>query len=187
MPRLARVISLSLFVYLCAWPLLCTANQYAAQIRQAALVNNGKNQEIQVQIHYQLSPTAKEALHKGVPLTWNVLIEIREIGRLWDSDIYALKLPYRLQFHALLSQYEVLTPNKQSEMFLTLNAALSFLANLRNIDPVSAKLFQRGHRYKLAVKCEFDRESLPVPLRPFAYLDSQWYLSSEWYICPIQK
>ena len=187
MPNLARAISLCLCVYLCTWPLLSSANEYSAQIRSAELTDTGKNLEIQAQIKYRLSPTAKEALHKGVPLTWNVLVEIRELGQIWDNTIYALELPYRLQFHALLSQYEVLTPNKQSEMFLTLNAALSFLANLRDVEPVSAKLFEPGHRYKLAVKCEFDRESLPVPLRPFAYLDSQWYLSSNWYICPIQR
>ena len=187
MPKLARALSLGLFTCLCIWPLLSIADEYSAQIHKAELIANGKNLEIQAQIKYQLSPTAKEALHKGVPLTWIVLVEIREVGRIWDNSIYDQELPYRLQFHALLNQYEVLTPDKQSEMFLTLNAALSFLASLHDTKPIPAKLLRSGHSYKLAVKCQFDRESLPVPLRPFAYLDSQWYLSSDWYICPIQK
>ena len=185
MPNLARAVSPLLFVFLCIWPLFSLADTFSAQIRRAELVDNGRNLDVRAQIKYQLSPTAKEALHKGVPLTWIVLVEIREIGRVWDSSIYSLRLPYRLQFHALLNQYEVLTPGKQSQMFLTLNAALRFLANLRDTQPIPAKIFRPGHRYKLAVKCEFDRESLPV--RPSAYLDSQWYLSSDWYICPIQK
>lgn len=163
------------------------ADTFSAQIRRAGLIDHGKHLDISAQIEYRLSPTAKEALHKGVPLTWIVLVEIREVGRLWDRTVFRQELPYRLQFHALLRQYEVLTPDRQSEMFLTLNAAMSFLANLRDAQPIPAEGLNAGRRYKLAVKCRFDRESLPVPLRPFTYLDAQWYLSSDWYICPIQR
>jgi len=28
----------------------------------------------------------------------------------------------------------------------------------------------------------FERELLPLPLRPLAYLNPQWYLSSGWYL-----
>jgi hypothetical protein len=61
------------------------------------------------------------------------------------------------------------------------------MSSLHDSDPVPADLLQPGQRYKLAIKCQFDREALPVPLRPFAYLDSQWFLSSDWYLWPIQK
>ncbi|MGY6277755.1 DUF4390 domain-containing protein [Methylomonas sp. MgM2] len=187
MPNLARTVSPVLLVFLFFWPLCSLADVFSAQIQRADLVDNGQNLRVQAKIKYRLSPTAKEALHKGVALTWIVLVEIREIGRIWDSNIYSLELPYCLQFHALLNQYEVVTPNKQSEMFLTLNAALSFLSNLRDTKPIPADIFRSGRRHVLAVKCQFDRESLPVPLRPFTYLDSQWYLSSDWYLCPIRK
>ena len=187
MPNSVRAIRLSIFAYLTLWPLLSYADNYSARIRHADLIDNGDNFSIETQIDYQLSPTAKEALHKGVPLTWNVLVELREVGRIWDSTIYSEKLPYRLQFHALLNQYDVVTSRQESEMFQTLNAALSFMSNLQDVKPIDAKLFQPGHRYKLAIKCQFDRESLPVPLRPSAYLNTQWYLSSDWYIWPIQN
>lgn len=188
MPRSARIVNWTLLLCLTFWPLPGATESYPPLIRQAELIATDDNQYLlETQIDYQLSPVAKEALHKGVPLTWLVLVEIREIGRLWDSTIYSQKLPYRLRFHALLNQYEVLTPNNQAEMFLTLNAALGFLTSLRGLQPIPAELFAPGHRYKLAMKCLFDRESLPVPLRPFAYLDTQWFLSSDWYIWPIRK
>ncbi|PPD31762.1 MAG: hypothetical protein CTY19_12980 [Methylomonas sp.] len=187
MPSLARVISTHLFICLAFWPLFSAADSFVSQIRQANVIYTGSHFHIQTQIDYQLSPTAKEALHKGIPLTWRVRIQIRKIGKLWDSTLSEQSLPYRLRFHALLNQYEVLKPDKENEMFLTLNAALGFMSSLQDSNPVSADLLRSNQRYKLAIKCQFDRESLPVPLRPFAYLDSQWFLSSDWYLWPIQK
>jgi hypothetical protein len=187
MPSLASAIRLGLFACLLCWPFLSAANSFAPQIRQANVIYTGSYFNIQTQIDYQLSPKAKEALHKGIPLSWLIRIEIRKIGNLWDSSLTEQTLPYRLRFHALLNQYEVLKPDKENEMFLTLNAALGFMSSLHDSDPVPADLMQPGQRYKLAIKCQFDREALPVPLRPFAYLDSQWFLSSDWYLWPIQK
>ena len=187
MPSLARIIRSSLILYLTLWPLLSVADSFAAQIRHAELIDNGRDFSLQAKIDYQLSPTAKEALHKGVPLTWLVLLEIREIGLLWDSTLYEQSAPYQLRFHALLSQYEVRTSNNESELFLSLNAALKFMSTPHAIKAIPAEGLSADRRYKLAVKCRFDRESLPVPLRPFSYLDAQWFLSSKWYLWPIQK
>lgn len=187
MPSLARALSVGLLCGLAIWPLFSAADGFVPQIRQASVIYTGSHFHIRTQIDYQLSPTAKEALHKGIPLNWLVRIEIRKIGNLWDSTISEQILPYRLRFHALLNQYEVLKPDKENEMFLTLNAALGFMSSLQDSRPVQAELLQAGQRYKLAIKCQFDRESLPVPLRPFAYLDAQWFLSSDWYLWPIQK
>lgn len=187
MPSLASAVKLGLFSCLLLWPMFGYASQYAAQIRLAELIQIGHELNLQAKIDYQLSPTAKEALHKGVPLTWEVQVEIYETGRLWNSTVFSQRLPYQLQFHALLNQYEVLIANQQSEMFLTLNAALSFMSAPQLTKPIQAKLLKKGHAYTLALKSIFDRELLPVPLRPFSYLDAQWFLSSSWYLWPILK
>lgn len=188
MPSWAKTLSFILLLPLWLWPQTGVADEdYASKILQAGLYPNADKLELETKIDYGLSPTAKEALHKGIPLIWRLRLEIRRIDRWRDKRVYKQVLPYRLQFHALLNQYEVLTPTEQSEMFLTLNAALSFMANPRDAKPIPADLLKPGSRYKLALKCNFDRESLPVPLRPFSYLDRQWFLSSDWYIWPIPR
>jgi Domain of unknown function (DUF4390) len=187
MPSLARTFKSYLLICLLLWPTLSVADSFAAKILHAKLIDNNHNFSLQAKIDYELSPTVKEALHKGVPLTWVIRLEIRQIGSLWDSIIYKQALPYQLQFHALLNQYEVLTPNNESEMFLSLNTALRFMSTPNLTKPIPAELLQTGQHYNLAIKCQFDRESLPVPLRPFSYLDAQWFLSSNWYLWPIQK
>jgi hypothetical protein len=163
-----------------------SAEDFSSQVRFAKLDNTASPPVIEAEFNYRLSPTAEEALHKGIPLAWDVLIEIREAGFLLDSLIYQKKLSYILQFHALLNQYEVKTIS-QAEMFLTLNAALNFMATLHDITPLERSAFKPSKKYTLGLKTDFNREFLPIPLRPVAYLDKQWFLSSNWFLWPIQK
>ena len=40
--------------------------------------------------------------------------------------------------------------------------------------------------YWVYLQIRLDIESLPVSLRPVAYLSPQWRLNSDWYLCPLQ-
>ena len=180
-------LGLVLLFCLLVWPMISTAESFAAHIRSARLIEADDGYKIAVQIDYQLSPTAREALHKGIPLAWESLIKISSPGWLRDANIYRQKLAYILRFNALLNQYEVQNPRGEEEMFLSMNAAFNYMSTLPAAPTIDKQLFKSNHAYQLAVKTEFNREFLPVPLRPFAYLDNQWFLSSAWFICPIQK
>ncbi|MGZ4957692.1 MAG: DUF4390 domain-containing protein [Methylomonas sp.] len=187
MPGLAKQLNYGLLLCLTLWPLSSLAGEFAAKVRHANLIETPEAYVINADIEYQLSPTAMEALDKGVPLAWDVLIKIRQSGLLRDTILYEKKLPYSLQFHALLNQYEVKSPASQDEMFLTLNAALTFMALLQETAHFDKSLLKPGYSYQLAIKTQFNREQLPVPLRPVAYFDSQWFLSSDWFVWPFQK
>jgi hypothetical protein len=177
------VIGLLLLLF---WPVATLADDYAARIRYARLTETADGYTLKAEINYHLSPTAREALQKGVPLAWDVLIEISRSGLLWNSGVYQKILPYSLQFHALLNQYEVKAPGQQ-EMFLSLNSALNSMAQLQDEIVIDKSLLMAGNPYQIRLKTRFNREFLPIPLRPVAYLDSQWFLSSDWFVWPIQK
>lgn len=189
MPNWARPLSFCLLLSLALWSASCLADIGGAvvQIRHAELIHKAGGYDVDAVIDYPLSPTAKEALHKGVPLTWVVAINIRRSDWLWNWVIYKKKLRYTLQFHALLKQYEVKSPTGRLEMFLTLNAALNFMSTIHETTQINDSLFKAGRDYTLAIKTRFNRESLPIPLRPVAYLDAQWFLSSDWFLWPIPK
>lgn len=186
MPSLARNFSYGLLLCAAFWPVLSFADDFAARIRYAKLIETADAYSVEAEIDYRLSPTAKEALDKGVPLAWDVLIDLSQSGFLLNTAIYQKKLSYTLQFNALLNQYEVKSSG-QLEMFLSLNAALNYMALLHDVARIDKNLIKAGNSYQLAVKTQFNREFLPVPLRPVAYLDGQWFLSSDWFVWPIQK
>lgn len=164
----------------------CFANSYATETRYAILKETADKYTVNAEFKYHLSPTAKEALQKGIPLAWDVCLEIKSVDQLLNATLYQTKLPYSIQFHALLNQYEVKSPGLP-EMFITLSSALNFMAKVNAPIHLDQSLFIPGKNYQLAVKTEFNREFLPVPLRPEAYFSSQWFLSSDWFLWSFQK
>lgn len=188
MPSCLKPLSIGLLL-LClgAVPESATADDYGARVEYAELQPTDGGYTVQAHLDYRLSPTAKEALDKGVRLAWTVIVELREPGPLWNTLVYRHELPYSLHFHALLNQYAVQTPYDHSEMFLTLSAAMNFMATIHDTALIPTGQISAGKPYLLAVKTQFNREFLPIPLRPVAYLDSNWFLSSSWYTWLIQK
>ena len=93
------------------------SEQVGAEVFSASIQNIGveliDNQyELNADIDYKLSHTAKEALYKGIPLTWSVLVELKREGFLWDSTLNEIALKYQSQNHALLNLFSVKNINK---------------------------------------------------------------------------
>jgi hypothetical protein len=158
----------------------------------SALISNVKVKQkedkyiLNANIDYRLSPIAKEALQKGIALTWTVIIKVQQEGRLWDPTIKEIELSYRIRNHALLNLYSV-KKAAETHMFSTLTAAMNSISKIRKIFVIDKQLLQYDENYHLSMKVKFNREALPVPLRPMSYFGSQWALSSEWSIWQLQN
>lgn len=188
MPNSKNNISIVLFLILTfAGIKHAMAENFKTTILHGSLISTEKGYVIDTEIEYQLSPLAKEALEKGVALTWDIKEEIRKSGFLWTPVIYKKKIRYTLRYHALLNQYEVITPHEPPEMFLTLRAALRYMATPRSNETIKPEILEPSKHYQLAIRCRFNRELLPAPIRPFTYLNPQWFLSSDWSKWSISK
>jgi hypothetical protein len=73
------------------------------------------------------------------------------------------------------------------ENFSTLSAAFDLISKMQNFQIIDERSIDPQKNYYAEMKIVFDREVLPLPLRPIAYLNSQWYLSSDWYIWSLTK
>ena len=95
---------------------------------------------------------------------------------------------YQIQRHTLLNLYSVKNLNKgTTDMFTTLTAALSSISKIRDLPIIEKSLIVDAENYQIAIKVLFDREALPVPLRPMSYFNSEWALSSPWSLWQLQK
>ena len=136
---------------------------------------------LNAEFEYKLSPTAKRALRKGIPLTWIIIIKVQKLGVFWNNTIQKLETAYQIQNHTLLNLYSVKKISTGTvEMFSTLNAALNSISSIRDLPILDRQLTVPEERYQIAIKVLFDRENLPVPLRPMSYFNSNWDLSSHW-------
>jgi len=143
---------------------------------------------LDARIEYALSDKALEALHKGVPITIMLDIEIdRNREYLWDESVTELEQRYQLEYHALSKQYIVHNLNSGSRhSFPSLNVALSVLGTIVDLPLLDKNLLEPGQQYTARMRAVLDINTLPVPLRLLAYLTSGWDLSSEWYTWSFQ-
>jgi hypothetical protein len=94
---------------------------------------------------------------------------------------------HRLNYRALTQQYQLENLNTgEIESFTSLNAALSFLRQLRDFPLIDAALLEADTAYLLGIKTDLDIEALPTPLRALAYVTPDWYRSSTWFTLPLR-
>lgn len=165
------------------------ADEFAAEVKQAKITLQSDSYVLSADIVYQLSEKAKEALQNGVPLFWNIQVKmLQHRNVLWDKTLIDTAIRYRIQYHALLNMYRVRNEgNGEVYNFSTLSAALDLMSAVRNFRVIEKAELAPEKQYLCAVKVNFDREALPLPLRPIAYIDPQWYLSSDWTLWPLKK
>ena len=139
--------------------------------------------------NFHFSDEAKKALTHGVPLQFDTSIKVKKHRLwLWDKTISAALLRYKLQYHPL-SGYYIVTNLRGGgrQQFRNLDNATAYLGKLKNYPLITRNVFgfDAGKYYGL-INVKLDIQSLPTPLRPLAYLSTQWRLSSPTYAWDIR-
>jgi Domain of unknown function (DUF4390) len=190
--RLKRQFSRNFFVAIFLFSLstgISYAEKFGAEIKKAELTLQGDSYVLSAELDYQLSKRALNALLNGVPLFWNLKIIIRQKRNyLWDKTLVEKTIRYRIQYHALLNMYRVRNEDTGLvENFSTLSPALALISIPSNFRLLDKEKVDPQKTFYAQMKIIFDREALPLPLRPIAYLNPQWHLSSNWYIWSLTK
>lgn len=138
-------------------------------------------------IRYDFSDRALEALENGVPLTVDVHIQVRpEDDWIWTKSLTDRRLRYRIQYKPLSERYLVARlPGDQGRSYVTRDAALAALGELKDVTLVSAEQMEPETPYEVHLRVALDIEELPLPLRPMAYLYPSWKQSSKWSKWPL--
>lgn len=180
-------ILLSVLISLCSLPVYSEDPGVAVENAETSLL--GDDYVLTADIEYHLSDKAIEALNNGVSLFWTYQFKVQEHRDfLWDEVLVEKSYRYSLQYHALLKMYRVSNEsNGAVENFTTLEAALDELSTLRDYRLIEKTKISDKSSYDAGLKITFERDALPLPLRPVAYMNPQWYLSSDWYTCLLKK
>lgn len=156
------------------------ADDRFVKIEQAQLTLAENKAQLRADVIFQLSRSAQDALHSGIPLYWDVSIELKQVrwGGLWRSVLFSHVRRYRLAYYTLLNNYRVKDEKKDEiRRFSSLQEALTYMGKIA-YDDISVT----GYDAKLCIigvlNVSFDKEMLPAPLRPVAYFESEWDLSA---------
>lgn len=170
-------------------PALSVAEGFGVSVKNAEINLQGDSYRLSADIDFRLSPRATEALKNGVPLFWDIHIKtLQHRDYFWDSTLANTAIRYRIQYHALLNMYRVRNEgSRELYNFSTLAAALDLISTIRDYRVLERSAYVPGKRYTVGIKVTLDRDALPLPLRPVAYGNPQWYLSSDWTLWPLTK
>jgi len=143
--------------------------------------------ELDAQIDYDFSERALEALENGVPLTLEVHLQVRRAdGWIWENSLVDQRLRYRIRYKPLSERYLVSQlPGEVGPTYISREAALAALGEIRGIDLISESRLQPDEDYEVHIRASLDIEELPLPLRPMAYLRPSWKQSSKWTKWPL--
>jgi hypothetical protein len=158
-------------------------------IRSVETTYRDKVYLLNANIDYEFSEPAIDALKNGVPLILLLDIEVeKQRSWLWNKTVATLEQGYLLLYHALTENYLVTNLNSSAQNnYRTLNGALEALGHIRALPILDEKLLEPDAKYFIKVRMHLDIEALPAPMRPFAYLSSDWRLESDWYSWPLQR
>jgi len=142
---------------------------------------------VDADIDFGFSADALEALDNGVPLTIVLHFQVRSADAwIWEDSAADLRLRYAVRYKPLSGRYEVYRlPGDRGRSFVSRDAAIAALGELRGIQVVSKDRLDPDVKYVLHMKAELDIEELPLPLRPMAYLRPAWKLESAWTKWPL--
>jgi hypothetical protein len=91
------------------------------------------------------------------------------------------RLRSQIRYSPLLGTYQVTNlETRQQRSFASRERAIASLGEVRDLLLVRAEALDADEVYRVEMRATLDIESLPLPLRPKAYLSPDWNLSSEW-------
>lgn len=152
-------------------------------IEEARIRYHNGAHRLDASIDYRFNQTTLEALRHGVPLTVEVRVELYRTRKvLWDERIASLQVRRQLRYRALAQLYQVVDLRTgATRNFASITAAIRALGTIRNLAIAEREVLKTDGPFYIRLRADLDIESLPLPLRPLAYVSPSWHLASEWY------
>lgn len=136
---------------------------------------------LDAQIAYELNAAATEALENGVPLTFITHVQMRAVDAwVWEKDVAEYRLRSVLRYRPLSGLYEVRSVSSaDKQVFATRASALRYMGRIRDMAIVERARLDASKEYLVRLESYLDVEALPLPMRPQAYLSSDWDIEAE--------
>jgi len=125
-----------------------------------------------------------EILNSGIPLQFSFFIELHKIEKTWpEEQIASLNFQHIMTFDTLKEMYRVTTQedNNKEQSFKSLFEAQKVINEINGIKVVELKQLLPQTHYKLKVKAELFKKTLPLSLHSIFPFLSWWDIETEWH------
>ena len=125
-----------------------------------------------------------EILNSGIPLHFSFFIELHKIEKGWpEEQIASLNFQHIMTFDTLKEMYRVTTEedNNKEQSFKSLFEAQKIVNEINGVKVVELKQLLPETHYKLKVKAELFKKTLPLSLHSIFPFLSWWDIETEWH------
>lgn len=125
-----------------------------------------------------------ELLHSGIPLRFSFYVELYKTTENWrDELIIANNFQHIMTFDTLKENYKVTLEEDNNKVlsFRSLFEAQKEINEINGVKVVELKQLLPNNRYKLKMKAELYRKTLPLSLHNILPFLSWWDIETDWH------
>jgi hypothetical protein len=164
---------------LLAMPLVLQARDFT--VTDISTLLRDDSYYLNAQIDYRFSDEVLEALENGIALEIRLDVSVNRVRPyIWDEEVSSIELYYELKYHALTEHYVLrnLTLDNR-ETFTTRQSAISALGRINELKLIRSDQLLANETYQIELQPVIGIESLPAPLRPWAWLSTDWHFKRD--------
>ena len=153
-------------------------------ISQIKLENKQENIVIDLQQSSQLPPKIIELLERGIPIAFNLKIDLIKEEKYWfDKVIDQNNFVYQIKYFSLRKVFEVIDINGNKKVFENEQEAIK---NLLSDKEIIIKKYSHLNNTKLKIWVELDKKRLPKAIQADIF-NKSWDAGSNMIIFDINK
>ena len=130
------------------------------------------------------TPEMEKAIKKGAQTSFTFLVELKKIRKFWiDKGIESIRIQHKIKYDNLKKVYLVTLDEKDDNPIEVSNLedAKKYMASVENLELIPVKELERGEKYTLRVKAEFEKVRLPLRLEYVFIFVRLLDFTTSWY------
>jgi len=125
-----------------------------------------------------------DGLHSGIPIQFSFFVELEKIKPNWVNEtLTSIDFSHSLRYDTLKQNYTVETEeiSKKSHTVSTLDEARTLLNEINGLKIVLLEELETDQTYRLRVKADLYKKTLPLRLHSFIPFISWWDFRTDWH------
>lgn len=125
-----------------------------------------------------------EGLHSGIPVKFSFFVSLERNESNWpDEELIAMDFYHTLSYDTLKEQYVIDTEETSKKKFVNnnLDQAIKVLNEVNGLKIIEISKLRPDSSYRLQVKADLYKKTLPMSLHNIIPFISWWDLSTDWH------
>ncbi len=125
-----------------------------------------------------------EGLHSGIPVQFSFFVELEKVKPNWpDAELTSIEFSHSLSYDTLKQLYTVETGelSQKTHTVKTLEEALTLINEINGLKIVRLNELEPDQTYRLRVKADLYKKTLPLSLHSVIPFVSWWDLKTDWH------